>query len=172
MNLFRDTLLKNIALVIFGWVIFYIDDKEFLEIYYTKWLIIGLATFKTVFFFVQSIKKIFETSDKEVSYHHFLIFMGINIVLIIISFTIDFICLHQVDAHAFMGISANSSFFDICFEMLYFSVLGFNNLGFYDVIPMGKAAKILVMEEIFAYICTIIFILSDFMSLKESLLTI
>jgi hypothetical protein len=170
MKLFRETLFKNIALLFFGWLVFYIDDKEFLNVYYTKWLILGLALFKTAFFFVQCIIKIFEASDQEVSYHHFLIFMGINIFLIIISFTIDFVCLYEVEPGSFAGFPSNLSFFNSCFELFYLSVLGFNNLGFYDVVPMGKASKLLVMTEIFAYIASIIFILSDFMSLKESLL--
>jgi hypothetical protein len=172
MNLFKDVFIKNIALLVFGLLIFYVDDKEFLNVFYTKWLIIALALFKTSFFFAQSIIKIFETSDKQVSYHHFLIFMGVNILLIIISFTIDFVCLYEVDPSSFEGLPSNLSFLNSTFELFYLSVLGFNNLGFYDVIPMGKASKLLVMMEIFAYISSIIFILSDFMSLKESLLEI
>ena len=172
MLIYKDALIKNIAIVFLAWIVFEIDDTEFLNLYYTKLLIVCLTLFKITFFFIQSILKIFEVSDKEMSYHHFLIFMGINILIIIISFTIDFICLYDVDPNSFEGIPHNVSFFTSSFELFYVSMLSFNNLGFYDVIPIGKASKILVMIEIFAYISSVIFILSDFWSLKESLLEV
>ncbi len=171
-SFFKDTLIKNIVILGLGYLIFYIDDKEFLDDFYTKLLIVGISFLKVSFFFIQSLVKILEVSDKNIAYYHFLIFMAKNIFLIILSFTIDFICIYQVDPTSFSGIPETLSFWESSFELFYVSILGFNNLGFYDVIPMSKAVKVLVIMEVFAYMSTIIFILSDFMSLKESFIAV
>jgi hypothetical protein len=55
------------------------------------------------------------------------------------------------------------------FEMLYFSVLGFTNFGYDRILPQSATAKFLIALELIMSFITIIFMLSDFISLKESL---
>ena len=54
------------------------------------------------------------------------------------------------------------------YELVYFSLLNFSNFGFGDVVPLSIFGKTIVTIEIIISFVTIIFILSDFVSLKES----
>jgi hypothetical protein len=166
----RDILLKYAVIILFGWLIFWFDDQEILNERLNTLLVILIASSKTTFFVVQSLRKIGEVIDKNVAYFKFLLFMSVNIFVIIVSYAIDFFSLYTINHHHFSGLQENTSNFRLMFEFLYLSMLGFNNLGFYDVVPIGFSAKILVMMEIVIYYFAIVLILSDFISLKDSIL--
>jgi hypothetical protein len=151
-----------------GALVFYVDSLEFVDDLVTKLLILALVIFKSIFFFVQSFKKILEATKKNVAYHYFLLFMAINICLIVLSFSVDFLCLYQVEPLSFKGIVSTNSFGRNAFEFFYFSLLNFSNFGFGDITPVGMLSKTIVTFEIIISFITIIFILSDFVSLKES----
>jgi hypothetical protein len=55
------------------------------------------------------------------------------------------------------------------FECFFFSVLNFSFFGFGDVTPQTIQAKIVTMMEVILAFFTVIFLLSDFISLKDSL---
>ena len=132
--MFIKDIIKKYAFVIsMGFLIFYIDSLEFVDDMVTKMLILGLAVFKSFYFVFQSFKKIIEAAKEDVAYHNFLAFMAINISIIILSFGIDFLCLHHVDPSTFTGIPENLSFPRRTFELIYFSILNFSNFGFYFI---------------------------------------
>ena len=166
--LFKDTILKYLFVIFMGALVFYIDSLEFIDDLVTKFLILFLVIFKSIFFFMQSFKKILEATKNDVAYHQFLIFMAINIALIVLSFGVDFICLYQVDAFSFKGLPDDLDWPRKVFELLYFSLLNFSNFGFGDIYPVSLFGKTIVTIEIIISFITIIFILSDFVSLKES----
>src|ERR1700739_4254238 len=89
--------------------------------------------------------------------------------MIIFSFSIDFLCLYQVDKTSFSGMLPHATFFDRFFDFFYFSLLIFSNIGMASILPETITAKSLTMFEAILSFVTIIFILSDFISLKESL---
>jgi hypothetical protein len=167
--LFRDTVLKYLFVIAMGAIVFFVDSLEFVDSIFTKLLILLLVVFKSIFFFIQSYKKIVEVTKNNVAYHNFLVFMAINIALIILSFAVDFLCLYQVEPLSFKGMDTSDGFYRKCFEMVYFSMLNFSNFGFGEVMPSGMLAKGIVSFEIIISFITIIFILSDFISLKESI---
>ena len=166
----RDILIKYFVIIFLGLVVFYFDDQEIIDSETNTWLILILAFGKVTFFIIQSLNKINHVIDKNVAYFRFLIFMAVNILAIIVSFGIDFFCLYTIDPTNFTGLAETSSIPERLFEFIYLSMLGFNNLGFYDVTPIGMPTKILVMIEILIYYFTIIVILSDFISLRDSIL--
>ena len=166
----RDILIKYFVIIFLGLVVFYFDDQEIVDSETNTWLILILAFGKVTFFIIQSLNKINHVIDKNVAYFRFLIFMAVNILAIIVSFGIDFFCLYTIDPTNFTGLAETSSIPERLFEFIYLSMLGFNNLGFYDVTPIGMPSKILVMIEILIYYFTIIVILSDFISLRDSIL--
>jgi hypothetical protein len=165
---FKNFILKYLFVIFMGFVVFYIDSLEFVDVIVTKFLILILVIFKSIFFFTESFKKILEATKNDIAYHNFLIFMAVDISLIVLSFGIDFLCLYQVQPLSFSGISPNLSFGKRIFEMIYFSLLNFSNFGFGEIIPVSMFGKIIVTIEIIISFITIIFILSDFVSLKES----
>ncbi len=166
----KDIILKNGVIILLGVVVFYLDDLEVVNPVINTWFVFALAIAKNIFFIIQSLKKIFHVINKNVAYFRFLIFMSVNILTIIFSYSVDFFCLYQIDPSHFTGLPANLNEAEILFEFFYLSMLGFNNLGFYDVIPASLLAKTLVMGEIMIYYFTIILVLSDFVSLRDSII--
>ena len=164
----KDFIIRYLLIILGGFLIFYIDSLEFVDDIVTKIILLVLILFKTGFFVVLSYRKVIDASRKNVAYHNFLAFMAINISMIIASFGIDFLCLYHVDHSAFIGIPAHLSFPRKIFEFMYFSMFNFSNFGYGEVYPIGILGKITVGIEILISFASIIFILSDFVSLKES----
>jgi hypothetical protein len=165
----KDIILKYVFIIIFGLLAFYLDELEIVNGTLNTIFIVLLSLAKTIFFIQQSLRKIIEVINKNVAYFRFLIFMTVNVFIIIVSFGVDFFCLNQVDPSHFSGLPHQASQARLIFEFVYLSMLGFNNLGFYDVIPVSIASKALVMVEILIYYLSIILILSDFVSLRDSI---
>ena len=166
----RDIIIKYVVIIALGFIVFYMDELEIIDPEINTVLILVICGSKTLFFIQQSLRKIIEVINKNVAYFRFLIFMTMNMLIIIVSFGIDFFCLNQVSSSHFSGLPANASQSRLIFEFIYLSMLGFNNLGFYDIVPVSIAAKSLVMIEILIYYLSIILILSDFISLRDSVI--
>ena len=165
---FKDIIIESILVILFGVFVFYLDDREFKGAY-IKILIFVFALLKTGYFLASGFKKIVRYTKLNLSYYEFLLFLGLNIVMIIFSFTVDFLCLYQIDASSFSGINVHSGLFERMFDFFYFSLLIFSNIGMATILPETIAAKSFTMFESVLSFVTIIFILSDFISLKESL---
>ena len=98
-----------------------------------------------------------------------MVLMLVNMSQIITSFGLDYHCLHTVNAESFSGIQSALTQPELVFEYLYFSVLNFTFFGYGDITPQTVPAKLLTMTEILLAFVTVIFLLSDFISLRESL---
>lgn len=166
----RDILIKYFVIILLGVVIFYFDELEIVDPWLNTIFILVLSLGKTLFFVLQSLKKISEVINKYVAYFRFLLFMTMNVFIIIVSFGIDFFCLYWVDETHYSGLPVGMGPMRMFFECIYLSMLAFNNLGFYDIVPVSIACKVLVMVEIMIYYFSIILILSDFISLRDSIL--
>jgi hypothetical protein len=164
----KDIIIENILIILFGVLIFYLDDIEFKDAY-NKILVFTFAIVKCLYFVFGGFRKIVRFTKSNITYYKFLIFIGLNISLIIISFSVDYLCLYQIDSHAFTGLPVTMEWYEEGFKFFYFSLLIFSNLGVAKVLPETLAAEGLVMFEAILSFITIIFILSDFISLKESL---
>lgn len=130
----------------------------------------------TVWAFLKSIYFIFENStqlliatSEDIAYHKFLFLMTYNIGQMTLSFAIDFFCLYEVDKSSFVGVMPEFGKIEEAFEFFYFSILNFTFFGYGDLMPATVAAKLIVLLEIIIAFLTIIFILSDFISMKDSL---
>ncbi len=166
----RDIVLKYVLITALGAAIVFLDEHEIVDPVVNTWAVFLLAIGKNLFFTIQSLQKIRHVVNKKVAYFRFLIFMFVNILTIIFSYGVDYFCLYQISPGNFTGLPIGLTWPQLFFEFFYLSLLGFNNLGFYDVIPVSMAAKTLVMGEIMFYYFTIILILSDFVSLRDSII--
>jgi hypothetical protein len=165
---FKDIVIENLLIILFGVLIFYLDDIEFKDAY-NKILVFTFAIIKSIYFIFGGFRKIVRFTKNNITYYKFLLFLGLNITLIIISFSVDYLCLYQIDPNSFTGLSESMEWYETGFKFFYFSLLIFSNLGVVKVLPETSAAEALVMFEAILSFITIIFILSDFISLKESL---
>src|SRR3974390_2825538 len=92
----RDIMIKYVVIIIFGLAAFYLDELEILNPSINTAFIIIISISKTTFFVHQSLRKISQVINKNVAYFRFLIFMTVNILIIVMSFGVDFFCLYQV----------------------------------------------------------------------------
>ena len=164
-----EIILKSLIIIILCFVVFYIDSLEFLDSIETKIAILIIAFSKSVYFVVQNYFKIKESIEKNVPYHRYLLFMAINIGLLIISFGVDFYSLYKVCPESFaLSEMPDSSVYQL-FEFLYYSTLNMTNFGFGTTIPVTTTAKAITSLEIILSFIAIIFVLSDFVSLRDSI---
>ncbi len=132
-------------------------------------VVLAAAFAKTVFFFVENLQHILMATRDNMPYHHVLGLMGVNMAQITVSFALDCWCLETAEPASFSSINAAWSQGEQMFEFFFFSVLNFSFFGFGDVTPQTIPAKLITMMEVLLAFFTVIFLLSDFVSLKDSL---
>lgn len=108
---------------------------------------------------------------RHLTYHHWpiercLIHLTGIIILIVISYGLDYWSLHQTQFNAFQGIFDHTDLDLHFFNFLYFSAVTFSTVGFGDIAPATVEAKTIVMTEIVSSFFMIIFIFSNFYNLK------
>ena len=132
-------------------------------------VVMSVALTKTIFFFVENLQHILMATRDNMPYHRVLGLMGVNMAQITLSFALDFWCLETAEPASFSSIDAAWSQAEQIFEFFFFSVLNFSFFGFGDVTPQTVPAKVVTMMEVLLAFFTVIFLLSDFVSLKDSL---
>ncbi len=167
---YGDFVLKSLVIIGLGLSVFLIDTYEFLADNHTTWAIVGLAICKIIFIVWQSTRMIIEVTANDTPFYRFLLFIIVNVMMVTFSFAIDYFCLYHVNPLCFSGVDKSLSLPEVFFECFYFSVLNFTNFGYGEILPQIIPAKVLVMMEDLLSFFTIILVLSDFVSLKESLL--
>ena len=165
----RNLLLQHLIIIGIGILIFYLERLEVADLFWEKMIVIIMAMAKCIYFIEHSFRKIEEASLNNISYNKFLAIILTNILLIVISFAIDFTCLEQIQPGSFKGVATAQSMWESSFDFLYLSVVSFTTVAYGDVIPVTKAAKSLTILEVgVAYLTTII-IISNFVQIKESI---
>ncbi len=130
-------------------------------------IVVSLA--KTAFFGAENIRQLFDATRCNLAYHRFMLLMLVNMMQIILSFGLDFHCLYRINEASFSVELGNATRLEEVFEFTYFSTLNFTFFGYGDVTPQNIPAKCITMTEVLLAFVTVIFLLSDFISLKESL---
>ena len=124
---------------------------------------------KTSVILYRSFKRIVGISHEDVPYHRFLLFVAANIILVVFSFSIDYFCVFELDNGTFSGLENTSNDLERFFKLFYLSLLLFTNMGVANVVPLTIPAETLVMFEAIVSFITLIFILSDYVTLRDSL---
>lgn len=132
-------------------------------------LVAGVVAAKSSFFFVENLREILLATAKDIPYHKFMALMLVNMAQIILSFGLDYWCLVTADARSLRSINLEFTRPELMFECLYFSFLNFTFFGYGDITPQTIPAKLVTMMELLLAFFTVIFLLSDFISLKDSL---
>lgn len=132
-------------------------------------LVVGLALAKTAFFLFENLQHILLATSQEIPYHRFLALMGVNMAQITLSFALDYWVLESAEQGSFSGFGPASDATRVFFDCFFYSVLNFSFFGFGDIVPQTIAAKIVTLLEVVLAFFTVIFLLSDFISLKDSL---
>ena len=157
------------AVIIAVWWLFHMFFERGISRSVAVPLVLLTSFMKTAFFGIENIRQLMEATRNNLAYHRFMLLMLVNMSQIILSFGLDYHCLHQISPTCFSTSLANATFAETVFEFIYFSTLNFTFFGYGDVTPQSIPAKCITMSEILLAFVTVIFLLSDFISLKESL---
>ena len=170
---FQIPVARNIVefgLIIAWWlcVLWLVSQFETVGIWASLLVILGCWV-KSVFFGTENMNQLYEAARSDLSHHRFLLLMAINMIQMILSFAFDFHLLYTIDRHSFLGIDSQAPFGVALFDFFYLSTLNFSFFGYSEILPQTVVAKIVNLTEIVLAFVTVIFLLSDFVSLKESL---
>lgn len=124
---------------------------------------------KVGYIMIKCFRRIVSISHKEIPYHSFLGFIALNILLVVITFSLDYFFVFQLDPSSFSGLETASTPLERYFKLFYLSLLLFTNMGVANVVPVTISAESLVMMEAIVSFVTLIFMLSDYVTLRESL---
>lgn len=133
------------------------------------WVVVVMAALKTCYYFGETLWHLVEATAKDLAYHRFLVLMAYNMAEVTFSFAVDFYCLTLLDKGSFSGIAPHLNQWELMFECLYFSILNFSFFGYGDITPAHIPAKLVMLMEVVTAFSTVIFMLSDFVSMKESM---
>ena len=133
------------------------------------WLVVATTVAKTSFFFIENLQQILQATAKDIPYHKFMALMLVNMGQIILSFGLDYWCLMTASSESISTFNPAFTQPELIFECLYFSFLNFTFFGYGDSTPQTIPAKLVTMMELLLAFFTVIFLLSDFISLKDSL---
>lgn len=145
-----------------------LEGHDWLPLFALKSLIILICWGKTLFFVTEEILQLSDATRVNMPYHQFMRMMLVNMFQMVVSFALDFYCLLAIDPSSF-SLNLELEGAELLFECVYFSTLNFTFFGYGDITPQTVPAKLLTMTEISLAFLTVIFLLSDFISLKESL---
>lgn len=124
---------------------------------------------KSIFFGRENLQQLYDAARSDLSHHRFLLLMAINMTQMILSFALDFHLLYAIDPTSFLGIGAEAAPAVVLFDFFYLSTLNFSFFGYSEILPQTVPAKLVNLTEIVLAFITVIFLLSDFVSLKDSL---
>ena len=127
------------------------------------------AGLKTLYYLFETLRHLAEATSTDLAYHRFLLLMAYNMAQITLSYALDFFCLYRIDPTSLSGIDPELNGLELLFECFYFSVLNFSFFGYGDITPAHMPGKIVMLLEVVTAFSTVIFLLSDFVSMKESM---
>ena len=135
----------------------------------STWIVVIGCWVKAVLFGAENMKQLYQAAQSNLAHHRFLVLMGVNMSQMILSFAFDFHLLFNINPGCFSGVSSEVGMWEALFDFFYLSTLNFSFFGYSDILPQTIAAKVVNLTEIILAFVTVIFLLSDFISLKDSI---
>lgn len=162
--------LAKFGVVFFLALLFWaLSSSKIVELRFLPFLIVCGALCKVSYLLYTIYKKILESVCNHLAFHQFLLFILSNMLLAVVSFAADFWNSYYINPASFEGIDASFTTFEAIFECFYFSSLTFSYFGYGEILPKVISTKLLVMLEVGLSFLNMIFVLADFVSLRESL---
>lgn len=164
----KYTLQPILALAI-GAIIFLLDYYEEVSPGVNEVVLFLLCISKSAYFIYVTFSRIKKTLETEFFYHEFLSFIIYNVLLIILSYAIDYYCLYRIDETAFRGTANAGTIVSQFITFSYFSIATFTTVGFGDIFPVSTSARIFVSTEVLLAFFFNILIIANVVHLRESL---
>ena len=164
--------IKMSVIILVSFVFYYVTNFIIISqllIQILPYSLVLIAFCKVSYILYSTYKKIIESANHNLAFHKFLVFVLVNMSLAVCSFAADFWNIYALNHSNFEGINDKFTIFEQIFECLYFSMLTYSYFGYGEILPTTIPAKLLVMMEVGLAFLTMIFVLADFIGLKESL---
>ncbi len=128
----------------------------------------GLVFIKVFYFLLSAFQKIRDTVYNNVSETKFLIIIFWSIILVIGSFSTDFVFLFYTSQDSFTGINPHN-IITVFVDCIFLSTSIFLNIGFSNIIPASIPSKILVTLEMVLSFIFLFGIISNFFSFQNEI---
>jgi hypothetical protein len=165
---YKELIIGFLLVLLFGMVEFFLIDVKASKAVVLTFVFLFSVT-KVFYLVIRCFRRIVTISHMDLPYHRFLLFIAANVVLIVVSFSIDYLAVYHLDKTSFSGLEDTTNLVEEYFKLFYLSLLMFTNMGVANVVPIKIPAEILVMFEAIVSFVTLIFILSDYVTLRDSL---
>ena len=150
---------KYLIIILFGISIFLLDYFELANRNGSEIILSVISLLKAGYFIYFVFRTIKETAHKEFDFHEFMAFVVVSILLVILSYAIDYYCLFRIDAHAFAGLIPKQNILTEFISFFYYSISVFTTAGFGDIKQNSTSAQIFVSTELMiAFFFTILVI--------------
>jgi hypothetical protein len=157
-----------LVVVLVGTIIFLADFYEFQNPFLRELVLSFISLAKSIWFIRFVIQRIRISTEKQFYFHEFAVFIGISVLLFVLSFAIDFYCLYQINPTAFRGLPVSPDLADDFISFFYFSVTNFTTAGLGDIVPNAKSARLFVASELIISFFFTIFVIANLALLRES----
>jgi hypothetical protein len=156
------------AVLLAGTFVFLADYQEVSSPYYREWGLVAISMAKSIWFVRFVVRRIRLSTTQAFYFHEFMAFIGMSIVLFILSYSIDYYCLYQISPGAFRGLSDQPNLLDDFLTFFYFSVTTFTTAGLGDIVPNSASARIFTASELTISFFFTIFIIANLGTLRDS----
>ena len=163
-----NTTYKYLVVIGLGFVIFMLDYLELTNPFANEVLLFCVSASKSAYFIWYTFSNIRSTVEREFYYHEFVPFVAMSVVLIILSFGLDYYCLYQINPKAFSGDFQPLNLANDFLTFLYFSVTTFTTAGLGDIAPNSLSARVFVMLELFIAFFFTILVIANITQIRES----
>ncbi|MCB0523666.1 MAG: two pore domain potassium channel family protein [Saprospiraceae bacterium] len=157
-----------IMVLLIGIGVFWADYSELSSPLIRELVLVALSLAKSVWFVSFVIRRIRLSTQFEFYFHEFMIFIGMSIVLFIISYAIDFYCLYQINPDSFHGLTQPANLANDFLSFFYYSVTTFTTAGLGDIVPASASARLFTSAELIISFFFTIFIIANLAILRES----
>lgn len=161
--------LQPIVVILLGAIIFLLDYYERVSPLANEVVLFSLTVGKSAYFVFITFHRIRKTLETEFYYHEFLSFIVYYVLLIILSYAIDFYCLFRIDPTAFQGVTQRQTILDEFVTFVYFSIATFTTVGFGDIFPRSTSAQVFVSTEVMLAFFFNILVIANVVQIRESL---
>lgn len=131
-------------------------------------VLFALSILKSAYFIYFVFRTIKETAHKDFYFQEFMSFVVISILLVIISFAIDYYCLYRISALTFNGVIPKTNIVAEFISFFYYSISVFTTAGFGDIKPNSTSAQIFVSTELMIAFFFTILVIANISHIRSS----
>lgn len=148
-----------ISFIFGGLLLFAFDFYELNSPAVNTLLLLLLMLAKVAYFIVATLRWIRKTVVSSCHLLHLTSFLGLHVLLIVLSFAIDYYCLYRINPASFELPFGHQALWEQLLTFLYFSLGKFTTAGGGEMHPANAVAQCCVMAEmIVSYFTTVLVI--------------